>query len=307
VEYVLHIIPICCYSCHEIALWSLEFAISVFVVACPCGIGLAAPTALLVGSGLAAKNGVLARGGGEAFQDMSQAEVMVFDKTGTLTEGKPCVTRVSLKKDHALEESILLGIAAELESSSSHPLAVAVLKYCNEKQFASQSAQDVVEHPGKGMSASFPQLGLTAILGSRPWMEENGFNVDDADSVAEYTTGGATVIYLALHGPSMSGVAATFTISDALRPEAPSVVNWLIQHGIDPWIISGDNESAALSVARQVGIQPGNVISGVLPHEKVMNAACAIIYINFRLPLCRHEKSKRYRRYPRQARGWLWP
>src|ERR1700735_515871 len=97
---------------NQTAIWSLEFAIAVFVVACPCGIGLAAPTALLVGSGLAAKHGILARGGGEALQEMAQVDIIVFDKTGTLTEGgEPTVSDAEILSS-PLQRKVILGIAA---------------------------------------------------------------------------------------------------------------------------------------------------------------------------------------------------
>ncbi len=112
----------------------MEFAIAVFVVACPCGIGLAAPTALLVGSGLAAKFGILVRGGGEAFQEAAQLDIVVFDKTGTLTQGgEPRIADAQINGGDAWDANVLLSIAHTLESTSSHPLALAIRHYCEEE------------------------------------------------------------------------------------------------------------------------------------------------------------------------------
>ena len=150
-------------------MWSLEFAISVFLIGCPCGIGLAAPTALLVGSGLAAKYGILARGGGEAFQEASQIDVVVFDKTGTLTEGsEPKVTDVIIhgpqsmskvgsddqfNEDEANWSSAMAAIILQLASRSSHPLCLSLRKHYQDlyHDFPVVVGIDIEELPGCGM------------------------------------------------------------------------------------------------------------------------------------------------------------
>lgn len=147
------------------AFWSVEFAISVFVVACPCGIALAAPTALFVGGGLAAKHGILVQGGGEAFQEASKLDVIVFDKTGTLTEGKMKVTDCknmtnAREEDHQDELLIAFVLAKALEESSNHPIAKAIVEFCTEKLQQLNSTfhvvdADVEEIPGKGIRGTF--------------------------------------------------------------------------------------------------------------------------------------------------------
>jgi Cu+-exporting ATPase len=147
------------------AFWSIEFAISVFVVACPCGIALAAPTALFVGGGLAAKHGILVQGGGEAFQEASKLDVIVFDKTGTLTEGKMKVTYCealgnSQDEDHEEELAVAFTLAKALEEASNHPIAKAIVEFCTEKQQQLDLTYHVVdarveEIPGKGMQGTF--------------------------------------------------------------------------------------------------------------------------------------------------------
>ncbi|OQV07013.1 hypothetical protein CLAIMM_11506 [Cladophialophora immunda] len=141
--------------------WSLEFAIAVFVVACPCGIGLAAPTALFVGGGLAAKHGILVQGGGEAFQEASKLDTIVFDKTGTLTEGQMRVTDFELIQssegsDTTLNDSIIIASSRMLEDSSTHPIAKAIASYCMENSTdVSIEQEEIKEVPGQGMTGRF--------------------------------------------------------------------------------------------------------------------------------------------------------
>ncbi|KIW65487.1 hypothetical protein PV04_07744 [Phialophora macrospora] len=141
--------------------WSLEFAIAVFVVACPCGIGLAAPTALFVGGGLAAKYGILVQGGGEAFQEASKLNAVVFDKTGTLTEGQMRVTDFELIESgqsnaSTIDGNDILAMARILEESSTHPIAKAIASYCTEKSSnAAVERDEIKEIPGQGLTGRF--------------------------------------------------------------------------------------------------------------------------------------------------------
>jgi P-type Cu+ transporter len=264
-----------------IAIWSLEFAVSVFVVACPCGIGLAAPTALLVGSGLAAKFGILAQGGGEAFQEMAQVDVVVFDKTGTLTEGgEPTVSDSEVfSESNRWEREIVLGIAAEMESASSHPLGTAIRSFCVAHGASPSSGSMFEEAAGKGLKARFEDLQCTAIIGNEAWLEEHGIVVDDmiCQRLGTWKAEAKSVILLAIRDESedsadsgVFAIAAIFGVADRLRPEAQPVVNYLQQQGIGTWMISGDNPVTARAVAKTVGIPMANVIAGVLPHEKVV-------------------------------------
>ncbi|KAI0347212.1 heavy metal translocatin [Trametopsis cervina] len=266
-------------------VWSLEFAIAVFVVACPCGIGLAAPTALLVGSGLAAKWGILVRGGGEAFQEAAQLDLIVFDKTGTLTEGgDPRVvdTEIIPEGQSGWTTELILGVAAELEAGSSHPLATAIRSYCAEHVAKTQSAKDVHETAGRGLRAEFEELQCQAIIGNEAWMTEHGANLNGQleSRLDAWKSEGNSVVLLALsknvspkddapelvHGNFV--ICALFSVSDPLRSEARGVVSALQHRGIRTWMISGDNAVTAKAVARKVGIPETNVIAGVLPHEK---------------------------------------
>ncbi|KAF8837675.1 heavy metal translocatin [Paxillus ammoniavirescens] len=254
-------------------VWSLEFAIAVFVVACPCGIGLAAPTALLVGSGLAAQHGILARGGGEAFQDMAQLDVVVFDKTGTLTQGgKPRVSDFEIISPSKWSHETILGIAAELESASSHPLGGAIKQFSEEHGAAHLNAVSFDEVAGRGLKALFDALGCTAIIGNESWTTEHGAIVDAkvASTLEKWKTEAKSVILLSVSDGTAEtfSVVAIFAVTDPLRPEAPGVIRHLHEQGIWTWMISGDNDVTAKAVAKMVGIPEMNVIAGVLPHQK---------------------------------------
>ncbi|KAF5388023.1 hypothetical protein D9615_000393 [Tricholomella constricta] len=252
-------------------VWSLQFAIAVFVVACPCGIALAAPTALLVGLGLAAKFGILARGGGEAFQEMAQLDLVVFDKTGTLTEGgEPRVSDCVILPSSPWPHSVILGIAAELESTSSHPLATAIRHFSKDSD--SQAGSVFEEIAGKGLKAVFTELKCTSIIGNEVWMEEHGATID-ADlsrQLLTWKTEAKSVVLLAIQRDQEETfcIVAIFAVTDPLRPGVSGVITQLAEQGISSWMISGDNHTTASAVARAVGIPADHVIAGVLPHEK---------------------------------------
>ncbi|KAF9247029.1 heavy metal translocatin [Melanogaster broomeanus] len=188
-------------------VWSLEFAIAVFVVACPCGIGLAAPTALLVGSGLAAKYGILARGGGEAFQEMAQLDVIAFDKTGTLTEGgQPQVSDCEIIFYYSDQ--------------------------CGADQFNATAFEEVA---GRGLKARFDTLGCTAIIGNEAWTTEHGVIIDGtvASTLEKWKTEAKSVILLSVSDDATESftVVAIFAVTDTLRPEAPGVIRALHEKG----------------------------------------------------------------------------
>jgi len=250
-------------------------------VACPCGIGLAAPTALLVGSGVAAKFGILARGGGEAFQEAAQLDAIVFDKTGTLTTGgQPTVTdSEDMCGSTPWGRETVLGIASEIEASSSHPLATAIRLYCESNHVAPQTSTLVEEVPGRGLKAVFSDIGCSVIIGNEPWMAEYGVEVSPELSgrLESWKSEGKSVVLLAIRQGDVVEESATssftivfsFAIADPLRQDTKTVISHLQSQKLATWMITGDNETTAKAVAKQIGIPECNVIAGVLPHEKV--------------------------------------
>jgi Cu+-exporting ATPase len=228
---------------------------------------------------LAGKFGILARGGGEAFQEMAQLDLVVFDKTGTLTEGGEArVSDAEFIPNNTRARCVILGIAAELESTSSHPLATAIRRFCENEGASPQTGSSFEEKAGRGLKASFHTLHCTSIIGNEAWMEEHGAAMDYNFSrrIEIWKSEAKSVILLAIQDELATGsnsgqfqITAIFAVTDPLRTEAPYVISWLQKQGIDTWMISGDNITSAAAVAAAVGIPSTNVIAGVLPHEKV--------------------------------------
>lgn len=260
-------------------IWSLQFAIAVFVIACPCGIGLAAPTACYVGSGLAAKHGILVQGGGEAFQEASLVDCVVFDKTGTLTEGgEPKVTNSEIFSEN---RNRTLAIARELESASSHTLALAIRSFCGTPESGIKIVTEQMEETGGyGIYAEMRVNGdpIVAIIGNELWMEEHDaiFPPSSSALLETWKSQGKSIVIMAIRASPTSEEApeelfkvfAQFAIADPIRKEAPLIIGELEKQGIATWMISGDNETTAKAVAKLVGIREDHVIAGVLPHQK---------------------------------------
>lgn len=277
------------------AFWSLEFAIAVFVVACPCGLGLAAPTALFVGGGLAARNGILVRGGGEAFQEASKLDVVVFDKTGTLTEGQMKVTSFEILdggKEKGDEYALALTLSKVMEESSTHPIAKAIADYCsaNDLKSAEIVQSHITEIPGQGMRGKFTirqgqnEQKIEAAIGNQRLL----FSLRDDQKMIECSNiylettlrkyqnlGQSTTILYLSQDDTVSKTSfsfqhvAIFAISDPIRSSAHSVISTLRdQHNLDIHICTGDNPTTALAIASQLGIPPINVRAGVLPIDK---------------------------------------
>ncbi|KAI1816535.1 heavy metal translocating P-type ATPase [Poronia punctata] len=266
----------------EPAVFSLQFAIAVFVVACPCGLGLAGPTAIYVGSGLAAKHGILVKGGGEAFETASRIDCVVFDKTGTLTEGgEPSVTDTEIL-DHGTEEdrARLLGALRAVEENSSHPIAKAIVNYCKQTTPIPVSVEDPEEIPGRGLKATCngetPEKTFAIIIGNEALMRDNHVTIPPAITIRLQTwkTEAKSVVLVATQADapkestSTYVLRATLAISDPIRAEAPAVVRSLRSNGCDVWMLSGDNITTARAVALRIGIPEDNVIAEVLPTDK---------------------------------------
>jgi P-type Cu+ transporter len=261
-------------------LWALRFAISVFVIACPCGIGLAAPTALFVGGGLAAKNGILAKGGGEAFQEASSLDCIVFDKTGTLTAGgEPSVIDYQRVTDD--EEMEFLSMVQTMEENSSHPIAKAMVKFCSAQTTHQHPAVLVDELPGRGLKGNFRMddqgtefVDVEILVGNELLMTDNEVFIDpqSAAKLQQWKQAGNSIVLVALrsgtHADNRWQLTAIFAIADALREEAQYTVKALQGRGIAVWMLSGDNPTTAKAVGEMVGIPSSQIIAGVLPDQK---------------------------------------
>lgn len=265
--------------------WSLEFSIAVFVIACPCGIGLAAPTALFVGSGLAAKNGILAKGGGVAFQDGASTNVICFDKTGTLTNGEVEVTNYAFVKDSSIIREFSFQVARDLELSSNHPLAKAVKKFVEATTELSTNKIPIVENiPGKGVKGSIVLNGsedlwnqhtpMEAILGNESLLKDNNVQVSEGQQqlLQKWKGQSKSVILVAikcelLFKNDLYNFTFMMAARDQIRPETKKVIKYLQSNKFECWMITGDNRITAQAIANEIGIS--NVLSEVLPNEKL--------------------------------------
>ncbi len=237
---------------------AVQAMVAVLVIACPCALGLAAPTAIMVGTGKAAENGILVRGG-EALEQARRINTIVLDKTGTLTRGKPAVTGVIAA--NGLTEGDLLRLAAAVEVGSEHPLGEAIVARAQELRLDLPQATAFASITGKGVRARVD--GRDVLLGNRGLMAQEGIHLNGLEERAQtFAQGGATPMFLALDGTSEGLIA----VADTLKPESAEAVAQLKALGLDVWMLTGDNRATAEAIAREVGIT--HVLAEVLPEEK---------------------------------------
>ena len=241
---------------------NIEFALTVFVavlvIACPCALGLATPTAIMVGTGKGAENGILIKGG-EALETAHKINTIVFDKTGTITEGKPTVTDV-LAIDDTLPDT-LLQITASAETASEHPLGQAIVNGAKEKGLELLPIKDFNSLTGRGIEAVIDNMNILA--GNKKLMDERGISLEEmsvsSDKLAEE---GKTPMYVAIDN-KLAGIIA---VADVVKPSSKAAISALQKMGIEVAMITGDNKKTAEAIAREVGIE--RVLSEVLPQDK---------------------------------------
>lgn len=247
-------------------LFALLFAVSVVVVACPCALGLATPTAVMVGTGVGARHGVLVKGGAvlEAAQAVS---CVVLDKTGTLTTGQP-----ELAGEFALgsvAKNRVLALAAAAEQHSAHPIAKALIDAAAVRKLGTEPVSNAEDREGKGVVCALAD-GRSLAVGSLGLMRDAGVDergLDDPDlrnAVAGWRRAAKTAVFVALDGSVVGAVA----VADAPRPEARAVLRALRRRGVDVWMLTGDHEATAFAVAEDLGLRPARVRAGALPAEK---------------------------------------
>src|SRR5581483_11160723 len=231
-------------------------AVSVLVIACPCALGLATPTAIMVGSGRGAQSGILVRDAA-ALERAGQIEALVVDKTGTLTEGKPALV-ASLAVAPA-DERLLLSIAASLEQHSEHPLAHALVQHAKEQGAALRTVRAFEAVPGRGVRGEID--GEPFVAGSPEWLTTLGHRIDDA-AITSLRQGGRSVIAVASSGAVLGYLA----IADRLRATSRDAIARLREQGIEVVMLTGDNRATAEAIAREAGIE--RLQAGVLPADK---------------------------------------
>lgn len=236
----------------------LVAAVAVLIIACPCALGLATPMSIMVGVGKGASLGVLIKNA-EALERFEKVDTLVLDKTGTLTEGQPRLTAVVPAP--GLSEADVLRTAASLERSSEHPLALAIVNAAIERGLPLEDVQDFDSPVGKGVTGRV--AGRRVILGSHRIMEEHAVDVSTFLSKAEgLRDDGATVIFMAADGK----VESLFAIADPVKATTPQALKTLVEEGIRVVMLTGDNRTTALAVARRLGIS--EVEAEVLPEDK---------------------------------------
>jgi Cu+-exporting ATPase len=242
------------------ATFALVSMISVLIIACPCAMGLATPTAIMVGTGRGAEAGILIRGG-EALESAERVNVVVFDKTGTLTRGRPALAEVVPAA--GVEPAELLRVAAAVERGSEHPLAAAILEGAAAQGVTAPPATEFETAAGYGAHASID--GRVAIVGNARLMADHGVDLAPLSDAAQRAAAAAqTPVFVAL-GDRLLGLLA---IADPIRPEAAAAIAELHRRGLDTWLLTGDQRLVGESVARGVGIPLDHVLADVRPADK---------------------------------------
>ena len=234
-------------------LLSLKLTIAVLVIACPCALGLATPTAILVGSGVGAERGLLIKGG-DVLEKVHELDTIVFDKTGTLTTGHPTVTDIFGDNSQRL-----LQVAATVESGASHPLAEAILQKAQQENVSLLTATDFQTEPGLGISAVVD--GKAALVGNLEWLKNHQIVVD-VENIPSFPD--KTTVYVAIDG-ALLGVIG---VSDVLRDDAKTTVQRLQSMGLRVMLLTGDRFSVAKTIVQQLNIKSNNLLAEVPPSGK---------------------------------------
>jgi len=234
-------------------------AVTVLVVFCPCSLVLATPTAIMAGIGNVTKHGFLVREG-DALERLAGIRKICFDKTGTLTYGRPEIIEAAA---FSADKNELISITASAESFSEHPLGKAVVRYCKENNIDIRKPENFSMKTGKGISASVD--GRKVLSGNINFINENGIAVSDEirKKADEFTAKGCTVIYTAIDGT----ISGYIVFSDTVRKESRDMIKKLKTLGVEPVLLTGDNENAARNIAGQLGIS--EIKSGCLPEDKL--------------------------------------
>jgi len=236
---------------------------AVMVIACPCALGLATPTSIMVGTGKGAENGILIKGA-EHLENAHRLTAIVLDKTGTITKGEPEVT--DILSINGMTEAELLQLAVAAEKNSEHPLGQAVVNYGKNTGITSAEPEQFTSIPGHGVQAVVN--GRQLLIGTRKLMSDhNVVYQEQSDAISELEAQGKTVMLLAIDAQ----LAALLAVADTVKETSAQAVTNLQQMGLEVWMITGDNERTANFIARQVGIT--HVLSEVLPEHKADKVA----------------------------------
>ncbi|MDP9468488.1 MAG: heavy metal translocating P-type ATPase [Chloroflexota bacterium] len=244
---------------------ALAAAVAVLIIACPCAMGLATPTAIMVGTGKGAEAGILVRDAA-ALEQAHRVTAVVLDKTGTLTRGAPSVT--ALQPAEGMDEDELLRLAAAAERGSEHPLAEAIVRLAGERGMELPAASDFTAIPGGGVRATVE--GHVVLVGSERLLAEQGVDVAPLGDLARQTAeGGHTPVLVAVDGRQVGLIA----VADTVKPESAEGVRRLQASGLEVWMITGDRAAVAQAIGAQVGIAGDRILAEVRPDEKAARVA----------------------------------
>lgn len=239
-------------------IFALTIFISVLVIACPCALGLATPTAIMVGTGKGAENGVLIKSG-VALETTHKIKTIVFDKTGTITEGKPKVTDIVVA--NGIKEDELLQLTASAEKGSEHPLGEAIVKGAEEKELKFKNLDAFKAIPGHGIEVRIDEKEILA--GNRKLMVERNISLENLEEASnKLAEEGKTPMYVAIEG-KLAGIIA---VADTVKENSKKAIEHLHKMGIEVAMITGDNKRTAEAIAKQVGID--RILAEVLPQDK---------------------------------------
>ena len=239
-------------------VFSLTVFIAVLVIACPCALGLATPTAIMVGTGKGAENGILIKGG-EALETTHKINTIVFDKTGTITEGKPVITDIITANN--INEDELLKIAGSAEKSSEHPLGEAIVRNCQEKNLDFYKVDKFMALPGHGIEVYMN--GKDVLLGNIKLMRDKNIDIENLEEKSDkLASEGKTPMYIAVDNK----IAGIIAVADIVKENSAKAIKKLHEMGIEVAMITGDNKKTAQAIASQVGID--RVLAEVLPQDK---------------------------------------
>ncbi len=244
---------------------SLLVFTSVVVISCPCALGLAIPTAVMVGTGKGAENGILLKGG-DSLEAISTINTIVFDKTGTLTVGKPKVSAIFTEKDlngNGYDEEQLLFYAGSAEMGSEHPLGQAIIEEANQKGLDLEIPTEFNAIPGKGIKTDIKNN--TVLVGNEALMIDNNISIDSYKAkFNEFQGQGKTTVLISVK-KEIKGIIG---ISDKMKDQAPYALEKLRKKGLDIYMLTGDNKQTALSIGKQLSFDENHILAEVLPNEK---------------------------------------
>ena len=236
---------------------SINIFISLLVIACPCSLGLATPLAIVIASGLSAKNGILVKNS-ETIENAHKVKKIVFDKTGTLTKGELTVSKIYNYSN--FEEKDLMKLVGSIEVKSEHPIAKAIIEYCTEIELDNISEFKVF--PGLGIKANY--IEKEVYIGNKKFMVENNIIIKESHNQDEevLSNEGNSIIYVGIENE----IKALIGAKDTIKPEAIETIKRLKEQNIEIIMLTGDNEKTATAIANQIGID--KIIAGVMPTEK---------------------------------------